>query len=324
MRTLVLALIIIAAAAAAYFYWQKDKATEADADTPPVVEEMAPGTGEGEEVAPESVSLPRFDLIRVTRDGLAVVSGQAAPGSSVEVIANGEVIATLETGSDGNFADALDTPLSQGPVELGLRMTTPDGMVITSADTIIIYVPENDGDLPVVLRTTPGGATEILQRATDPDPSLGPLSIDAIDYDAAGNAIFSGRAEPNSVVQIFANRNPVGETSSDEAGRWNLSTTIPAGRYTLLIVQLGEDGAPKYAIEVPFEQASPDDIVLRDGAVIVQPGNSLWVISRKVYGEGEQYTVIYAANADQIRDPDLIYPGQVFQLPDEPSEDDGN
>ena len=126
------------------------------------------------------------------------------------------------------------------------------------------------------------------------------------------------------MVQIFANNSPVGETSSDENGRWSLSTTIPQGRYTLLIVQLGEDGEPKYAIEVPFEQASREDIVMSDGNVIVQPGNSLWVISRSVYGEGQQYTVIYAANADQIRDPDLIYPGQVFRVPDDEGDEEAD
>ncbi|MEP1031097.1 MAG: LysM peptidoglycan-binding domain-containing protein, partial [Alphaproteobacteria bacterium] len=49
--------------------------------------------------------------------------------------------------------------------------------------------------------------------------------------------------------------------------------------------------------------------------VIVQPGNSLWRIARRVYGEGVQYTIIYRANKQQIGDPDLIYPGQVFQVP---------
>ncbi|WP_245930742.1 LysM peptidoglycan-binding domain-containing protein [Methylobacterium radiodurans] len=44
-------------------------------------------------------------------------------------------------------------------------------------------------------------------------------------------------------------------------------------------------------------------------------GDSLWKISRRTYGEGERYTLIYDANQDQIRDPDLIYPGQVFVLP---------
>ncbi|WP_108882040.1 LysM peptidoglycan-binding domain-containing protein [Anderseniella sp. Alg231-50] len=51
------------------------------------------------------------------------------------------------------------------------------------------------------------------------------------------------------------------------------------------------------------------------GKVVIQPGNNLWQISRVIYGKGRQYTVIYDANKDQIRDPDRIYPGQIFETP---------
>jgi nucleoid-associated protein YgaU len=50
--------------------------------------------------------------------------------------------------------------------------------------------------------------------------------------------------------------------------------------------------------------------------VIIQPGNNLWKLSRQIYGKGIMYTVIYEANKDQIRRPDLIYPGQIFMTPD--------
>jgi LysM repeat protein len=49
--------------------------------------------------------------------------------------------------------------------------------------------------------------------------------------------------------------------------------------------------------------------------VVVQPGANLWRIARRAYGRGVRYTVIYAANRDQIRDPRLIFPGQVFAVP---------
>ena len=50
--------------------------------------------------------------------------------------------------------------------------------------------------------------------------------------------------------------------------------------------------------------------------VIIQPGNNLWKLSRQIYGKGMMYTVIYEANKDQIRKPELIYPGQVFMTPE--------
>nr|WP_281354599.1 LysM peptidoglycan-binding domain-containing protein [Aurantimonas aggregata] len=53
------------------------------------------------------------------------------------------------------------------------------------------------------------------------------------------------------------------------------------------------------------------------GRVIIRRGDSLWRISRETYGMGSRYVVIYLANGHQIRNPDLIYPGQVFSVPDE-------
>jgi len=66
----------------------------------------------------------------------------------------------------------------------------------------------------------------------------------------------------------------------------------------------------------PAPQPSPQPDTPRVALVTVQPGHSLWRISDQHYGAGERYVVIYRANRSQIRNPDLIYPGQVFVLPD--------
>ena len=50
-------------------------------------------------------------------------------------------------------------------------------------------------------------------------------------------------------------------------------------------------------------------------AVTVQRGDNLWRISRRILGKGSRYTQIYEANASQIRDPNRIWPGQVFVAP---------
>ncbi|MEO0879601.1 MAG: LysM peptidoglycan-binding domain-containing protein [Pseudomonadota bacterium] len=284
--------------------------------TPAPAEDVADpdaGADAGEETA--EAALPRFDIVYVTRSGYATIAGRAAPRAKVTVFANDEELASTDAIGDGSWTLATETPLDAGPVELSLEMTTVDGLTVRSEETILIYVPEREGDRPLVLRTTPGGATEVLQDPRDPDTGVGPLTLDAIDYDDSGSVIFSGRAEPNRVVQVFANRNPVNQTTSSDGGRWSMTATMAPGIYTLLIVQLDANGQPAYAIELPFERATADQIDLRDGKVIVQPGNSLWRIARRAYGSGFQYTVIYEANADQIRDPDLIYPGQIFSVP---------
>ncbi len=277
---------------------------------------------------PAEPALPSFDIVRVDRTGYAVIAGRAKPGSEVTIYANDDELAKTPAEPDGSWVIATDTPLDAGPVELSLSMKTADGAVIRSEDTILIYVPEREGDLPLVLRTTPGGATEVLQEPREAAEGLGPLSLDVIDYDDTGAVIFSGRATPGRVVELYINRQLIGRVPANEAGRWTVApeAQIAPGVYQLLVIQLDESGRPEYAIELPFERATFDQIQLRDGKVIVQPGNSLWRIARRAYGRGAQYTIIYEANSAQIRDPDLIYPGQIFEVPDadEAENPDGN
>ena len=67
---------------------------------------------------------------------------------------------------------------------------------------------------------------------------------------------------------------------------------------------------------VPLNESSPSAVVVpRIATTTVSRGDSLWRISRLTYGEGTRYAVIYKANREQIRNPNLIYPGQIFVVP---------
>ena len=50
-------------------------------------------------------------------------------------------------------------------------------------------------------------------------------------------------------------------------------------------------------------------------SITVQPGYTLWGIAKQQMGDGVMYVQVFEANKDKIRDPDLIYPGQVFTMP---------
>ena len=80
--------------------------------------------------------------------------------------------------------------------------------------------------------------------------------------------------------------------------------------------------APAPAGAAGERQRDPATVVIPEiNTASVSRGDNLWRISRRVYGRGVRYTVIYSANQDQIRSPRLIYPGQVFVLPpDTPAE----
>ncbi|MEZ5896467.1 MAG: LysM peptidoglycan-binding domain-containing protein [Parvularculaceae bacterium] len=315
MRVVIIIVLLVVLGFIAWKAAEKFKLIE-----PAPQEQITPEAPPPEAEVEKSPSLPSFDLVRVDRSGDLTIAGRAAPQAKVTVFANGDELASTTAIENGDWIIFSEASLDAGPVELTLEMTTTDGLTIRSDQTILIYVPEREGDIPLVLRTTPGGATEVLQDPRDPGVGVGPLTLDAIDYDDSGAVIFSGRAEAERVVQLFANGQFVGQTTSDENRRWSMTGTMGPGVYTLHIIQLDAEGRPAYAIELPFERASFDEIQLRDGKVIVQPGNSLWRIARRAYGSGFQYTIIYEANADQIRDPDLIYPGQIFEVPDDAEE----
>ena len=75
------------------------------------------------------------------------------------------------------------------------------------------------------------------------------------------------------------------------------------------------DSASVETAAVTSQTGQAETVTPVTGKVVIQPGNNLWQISRVIYGQGRQYTVIYDANKEQIRDPDRIYPGQIFETP---------
>ena len=106
-----------------------------------------------------------------------------------------------------------------------------------------------------------------------------------------------------------------GQAAAD--GSWRLVPAKPVepGKYKLRLDRLAKDGKPVARLELPFERIPMPPATGNSERLVVVRGDSLWNIARAHYGDGFRHTLIYGANKDQIRDPDLIYPGQVFSLP---------
>ncbi|XBQ16410.1 MAG: LysM peptidoglycan-binding domain-containing protein [Oceanicaulis sp.] len=312
-------LLVAAVAAAAAFIVTRSG--------PEPAEPAAPGTGGAavQATAPESeersaLSPPSFDIVRVDPRGTAVVAGRGAPGARVALMAGDREIASVEVEDSGEWVMIIDQPLPAGSVELSLLMTTPGGQEIRSEQIVVVAVPESRDATPLVVLGRPGEASRVLQSPFD-GVSTGPLSLETVDYDESGTVIFSGRATPGTRVRVLADGEMVGMTRVDAEGRWSLEAgaQFEPGVYDLQVDMLDEEGRVLAVIALPFERASAEEAIAarQAGRVVVQPGNSLWRIARRLYGDGFQYTVIYQANRDQIRDPNLIYPGQVFNAPGE-------
>lgn len=310
-------LLIAAVAAAATFIVTRPGAD--DVDPVPTTQSAAERSGASEQSEPRSaLSPPSFDIVRVDPRGTAVVAGRAAPGAQVALMAADRRIAEVEADGGGEWVMIINDPLPAGSAELSLLMTTAEGQEIRSEQVVVVSVPESRDETPLVVLGRPGEASRVLQSPFD-GVATGPLALETVDYDESGTVIFSGRATPDLRVRVLADGERVGEVRADEDGRWSLEAgaAFEPGVYDLQIDMLDEEGRVTAVIVLPFERAGPEQAVAArsEGRVVVQPGNSLWRIARRLYGDGFQYTVIYDANREQIRDPNLIYPGQVFNAP---------
>lgn len=305
----VLALLI-----GAYFLFFRTPAAETDVTPEATVEQ----TLKTPEAAVEDKSIPTFDIVRVERDGSTVVAGRALPGTKVDILANGEVVGTATADANGEWVAVLAEPLKPGEIQITLRATNPDGSVKDSVQSVAVSVPAKPDSPALVVMSEPGKASRILQGPGVPSDA-GNLVLESVDYDERGNLIISGKSDPDVLIRVYVGGKPVGDKRTDAKGRWELRPTvaIEPGQYAMRIDQLNDEGKVVARIELPFERGEPGAVLsaLKEGKVVIQPGNNLWNIAQSVYGSGFSYTVIYEANKDQIRDPDLIYPGQVFETP---------
>jgi nucleoid-associated protein YgaU len=172
--------------------------------------------------------------------------------------------------------------------------------------------------LAVLLPRKGGGGGRILQ-APGRITSDGKLALMMVDYDQTGRVQLSGEAEPGTPVRIYVDNQAAALVTVEPSGQWTtvLDQSLAPGNYDLRLDQLDSAGKPVARLETPFTRVGtpPKAGAAQVDYVIVQPGNSLWRIARRLFGEGIRYVHIYDANKGQIRDPDLIFPGQVFEVP---------
>lgn len=293
---------------------------------------------------PAKPAAPSFDVVRIAPDGATVMAGRAAPGSEVTVTDGGNRVASAKADQRGEWVMLPDKPLSPGTRELNLTETRPGADAPLPADKVVVVMVPEPAAKPApessAAATSPAapvavavprdglagaspamGGSSVLQAPPVPEngapPPPGGVSVETMDYDPAGRVALGGRAAPNSAVQLYLDNILVGSAHTDPKGNWRLTPEklIDPGVYTLRADQITQGGKVVARAELPV-QVSAMPAASTDGRnIVVQPGNSLWRLARRTYGDGMLYTTIYTANREQIRNPDLIYPGQIFALP---------
>ncbi len=199
------------------------------------------------------------------------------------------------------------------------------------------------------LLSTAGGAVQVLAG------QAAALLIDTLGFGADGALRIAGRGAPEgAVLRAYIDNVEAGLARPAADGGWTLALpaagpgphalrvdALDAAGKVLARAEQGFEGlappapeaAPAAGTGVPAEGVVGGAAAAAGGAaagsggaaggavpharlVTIAPGNTLWAIARDTYGDPYLYLRLFEANRDQIRDPDLIYPGQVFTLPE--------
>ena len=181
---------------------------------------------------------------------------------------------------------------------------------------------EPTGDAVIAGRAAPGAIVELLRNGEPHDRTVA---------DQSGQfAMIPPRLPPGDYELTLRSRQPDGkqatskqsvavaldaaESSSAIHSRAEVPLNIPetvATNRSVLDRAVGSSRAHPLS-----DGGSPSVVVVpKTATTIVSRGDSLWRISRVTYGTGMRYAIVYKANRDQIRNPNRIYPGQIFVLP---------
>lgn len=271
-------------------------------ETPPVA--AAQGEGSGKAGAPADTpegqaarQAARIVSVDAEPGGRLYVTGAGKPGAQVRLYLNDTLIAPGKVGADGRVTFTIGRGVAKGRYQVRLDEIDPATGHVEHRAEVPFAMPQAVASAAPAPRTGGGGAGGSGSEASRKDtPGAAPPQATAEKPASGGPGVATGTPEPSQTgMATGAGVAPSGQAADSRAASPSASGAGP--------------------------EASTGDI--RTGAVFVAGistariirGDNLWQISKRTYGRGERYTVIYDANQAQIRNPDLIYPGQIFVLP---------
>ena len=289
-----------------------------------------------------------IDLAQVRPDGNAVFAGKAPPGAEVTVFEGEIVLGTTTADASGEWVIVPEKALGTGEHLISVGAKTEDGDADIADVTLAIKVGETTDDQPLVA-LLPQTETEIPQLLQSPDdqaetaqqiviaeradapataeeamaadpamavagPAIAPRSL---SWKEGGALTVSGVSRGGVSVRATAAGNGFGAADIGADGAWQVTgrVDLDRARRVMLFALVDEAGTTVATYELPV--ATRDLSQGLDGSrlVIVQQGDALWRIAYRSYGEGIKYVDIVRRNAAAINDPDLIFPNQIFAIP---------
>jgi len=315
---------------------EETAATQETASEETAAPETSSADQEAADVAEAVVTTtPVLDVIRVSPDGMTVIAGSAMPNAEIYLLLDGVDNADATADRAGNFVLLSKLAPSDSPRLLSVEATDETGARVAAAQTLVVApiaapvtVAEATDEAetvtqstttPIVLQSDGQGVSLVQGGSTDGVA----LSIDTVSYSSAGDVQIAGRAHSGAALRVYLNNALVAEVTGGDDGTWRADVAnVAAGAYDLRVDQLAADGAVIARSETRFIREAAAEIADAAGGaqnairvVTVERGFTLWGIAENMLGSGFDYVQIFNANRDQIRDPDLIYPGQVFTIP---------
>jgi nucleoid-associated protein YgaU len=244
---------------------------------------------------------PTIDAIEIEGDR-TFFAGAGPEGATMRLYVDDTFIADA-TVTDGRWlveaGKVLSKPEQRVRIDL-LQAGTAEVAARAEVD-FVVELPASDAatavtEAPAPAATPAEPAATVAQAtpATEPAPATAPAAEPAEPAPAAEPA----EPAPAATAEAAPAAQPAPAATSEAVAATPPPAAEPAVP-TLVAVAVGGPDAERFA----------------SGKAIIRRGDNLWTIARRVYGEGIKYTTIYDANTGQIRDPDEIYPGQVFELP---------
>lgn len=264
-----------------------------------------------------------IDAISYTASGAVLLGGRGTAGSAVRIYLNDSFVTEFQISADGGWGGELP---SVAPGRYSLRADQIDATGKVTARFETPFQRETHATLAALAapktavpqtqtQTAPSGTDTNPAVADDtsgrvPVPSIPPglVSSDApeqIAQPAAGTAPDS-RPDLQANVSLPLDAAPLGQGNAGSAPQADATAAAPP-----VAVADQTTPPPASAPQPNLPETAPAGVT-----VTVQPGFTLWEIARERFGDGILYVQVYEANKDRIRDPDLIYPGQVFAVPE--------
>ncbi|WP_298494280.1 LysM peptidoglycan-binding domain-containing protein [uncultured Maritimibacter sp.] len=275
----------------------------------PTPGQAAPSAGtEAPPLAAASLA-PR--ILRVDRDGIKVMEDPVAEALSIDTIAyedDGAVTLTGRGSVDTTVRLYLDNSvLGDAAVDAAGRWSLTEGDIVPGVYSLRADALDAEGKVVARVETPfkrEDPARLVAQTTPQAVPSEAGGATDTPDATPAMDTTRPVQADAPAVDESIATPDtpPTGVPSPARPDATDAANTAAA------------PGEPQ-PDPMPTPPATTGTEAPPVVAVTVQPGSTLWAIATERYGEGIRYVQVFEANRDKIRDPDLIYPGQVFELP---------